>query len=79
MYRLFMTVEEAEELAVFIALKCTEHIDGCEPPISLLSWKVGQRDGVYRILLLSKQSLTVLRIIACAKIWWIIGKSKLRT
>ena len=43
MYALFMNVDEAAELAVFIALQCIEHIEGCELPISLLSWKIGQR------------------------------------
>jgi hypothetical protein len=42
MYTLFMTVDEASELAVFIVLQCIDHIEGCELPISLLSWKVGQ-------------------------------------
>jgi hypothetical protein len=42
MYGLFMTVEEAAELAVFIVLQCIEYIEGCELPISLLSWKIGQ-------------------------------------
>lgn len=42
MYTLFMNVDEAAELAAFIALQCIEHLDGCELPISLLSWKVGQ-------------------------------------
>jgi hypothetical protein len=42
MYTLFMNVEEAAELAVFIVLQCIEHIEGCELPISLLSWKFGQ-------------------------------------
>jgi hypothetical protein len=42
MYTLFMNVEEAAELAVFIVLQCINHIDGCELPISLLSWKIGQ-------------------------------------
>jgi 20S proteasome alpha/beta subunit len=42
MYGLFMTVEEAAELAVFIVLQCIEHVAGCELPISLLTWKIGQ-------------------------------------
>jgi hypothetical protein len=42
MYGLFMTVEEAAELAVFIVLQCIQYMEGCELPISLLSWKIGQ-------------------------------------
>jgi hypothetical protein len=42
MYTLPMNVDEAAELAIFIALQCIAHIDGCELPISLLSWKIGQ-------------------------------------
>lgn len=43
MFRLFMTVDEAAELAVFSVLQCTEQVDGCGLPISLLSWKIGQK------------------------------------
>jgi hypothetical protein len=42
MYTLFMDVEEAAELAVFIMSQCIDHVEGCEFPISLLSWKIGQ-------------------------------------
>ncbi len=42
MYALFMNVEEAAELAVFIVRQCINHVEGCELPISLLSWKMGQ-------------------------------------
>jgi hypothetical protein len=42
MYTLFMTVQEAEDLAVFIVSQCIAHTDGCDYPISLLSYKVGQ-------------------------------------
>lgn len=43
MYTLFMGVEEAAELAVFIVLQCCKHVEGCDVPISLLSWKIGQK------------------------------------
>jgi hypothetical protein len=42
MYALFMSVEEAAELAVFVVRQCVNHVEGCDFPISLLSWKVGQ-------------------------------------
>jgi len=42
MYALFMNVEEAAELAVFIVRECISHVEGCEFPISFLSWRVGQ-------------------------------------
>jgi hypothetical protein len=42
MFSLFMKVDEAAELAIFIALQCIKYVDGCDLPISLLSWKVGQ-------------------------------------
>ena len=41
MYGLFMNVDEAAQLAVFMVKECIEHVDGCEGPISLLHWKVG--------------------------------------
>ena len=41
MYTQVMSVDEAAELAVFIVLQCINHVDGCELPISLLTWKVG--------------------------------------
>lgn len=43
LYTLFMSVEEAAELAVFIVSQCIEHTDGCDYPISLLEYKVGDR------------------------------------
>lgn len=41
-YGLFMSVEEAAEFAAFVVLQCAKHVEGCDVPISLLSWKVGQ-------------------------------------
>jgi hypothetical protein len=42
MYGLFMNVDEASELAVFIIHQCTQYIDACDLPISLRTWKIGQ-------------------------------------
>jgi 20S proteasome alpha/beta subunit len=42
MYNLFMGVDEASELGVFIVHQCTQYIEACDLPISLLSWKIGQ-------------------------------------
>jgi 20S proteasome alpha/beta subunit len=39
----FMNVDEAVELGVFITGLCIEHVDGCDGPISVLSWKIGQK------------------------------------
>jgi len=41
LYTQFISLQEAEELAVFIVLQCINNVDGCDSPISLLSWKVG--------------------------------------
>jgi len=42
MYTLFMNVEEAAKLAVYVVQQCINHVEGCEGPISLLHFKVGQ-------------------------------------
>lgn len=42
MCNLFMNVDEAIELGVFITQRCIEHVDHCDGPVSVLSWKIGQ-------------------------------------
>jgi len=42
MANLFMNVDEATELGVFVIQRCIEHVDHCDGPISVLTWKVGQ-------------------------------------
>jgi 20S proteasome alpha/beta subunit len=38
----FVGVDEAIELGIFVTRRCIEHVDGCDGPISVLSWKVKQ-------------------------------------
>src|ERR1700730_1581429 len=42
MFTVFMNVEEATELGIFIIRRCIEHVEGCDGPISVLTWKIGQ-------------------------------------
>jgi hypothetical protein len=37
-----MNVDEAAELGIFIVRRCIENVDGCDGPISVLTWKIGQ-------------------------------------